>query len=755
MRVRPAAFLLSPVSCIPGVVWRWGLPFSSSFPGFLPMNYFRSKRFLDTLPDWERGDVFTGNLEDYLPRMRALLGRLDNPQQRYRSVIVGGTNGKGTVGGLLAGLLGAAGRRVGFYSSPHLHSVRERIRIDDEVMDKDLWAEGVAYLYEKSRDFEREGYGPFSKFEALTALGAYLFAQEGVDYGVFEVGLGGRYDATNAWDAELAVLTAVQLDHTQVLGETLEAIAADKFHISRPGRPLFTTAAQMPEVLDCLRQQSADRGVDLYVVGRRSVDGPAGKPAVTMPPLAETLPDRPGTYPQNIGLALAVGRYLLGEALTDDLVRETVAAHAWPGRFEIARTQPCILLDGAHNPAGAAALAEDLRKRSPRWRFIVGTSAGHDAAGVLQAISPLAAEVVLTRSSHPRAVHPDVLRSYLPEGISVRCDPDGLTTLKRALLHPEGDTPICVMGSLHLVALAREILDLPRDQDGFSEDVILESLRCLEAACENLGLDYTPVSEDGNVVRLTGGGRSIYFLRNRHPFNDYVGARLAEDKAYQYELFTQAGLRMPHTMKVFNPLADARFDRYKTHRSIAALMEEIDRQFAYPVVVKRNQGSMAQGIYLEESREALAERLQDLCENSGYLNNVILVQTFVDGPEYRIVATHDELLLAYEKRNDLSPGQTGDLNPLHQPGGTAVPVTDADLIRPMQALTRALCRVIDLGFYAIDLILSGGEFYILEINPNPICHFYNAHNGRTNFIRIYERLLRQYLLGIDPHLRNE
>jgi len=714
------------------------------------MNYFRSKRFLDTLPDWERGDAFTGNLEDYLPRMRALLGRLDDPQQRYVSVIVGGTNGKGCVGSLLAGLLRAAGRRVGFYSSPHLHSVRERIRIDGEAVGKDLWAEGVAHLYEKSRDFECEGYGPFSKFEALTALGAYLFAREGVAYGVFEVGLGGRYDATNAWDANLAVLTAVQLDHTEILGKTLQAIAADKFHISRAGRPLFTTADQAPEVLDGLRRQSEDGGVALYVVGSCSVDGPAGKPPVALPALADALPNRPANYAQNARLALAAGRYLLGEALTDDLALESVSAHAWPGRFEIARTQPCILLDGAHNPAGAAALARDLRKRSPKWRFIVGTSAGHDAAGILQAVSPLAAQFVLTRSAHPRAVHPDALRRHLPEGIPVRCDPDGLTTLKRELLHPEGDSPICVMVSLHLVALAREILDLPRDQDGFSEDVILESLRCLEAACETLGLDYTPVSEDGNVVRLSGGGKSIYFLRNRHPFNDYVGARLAEDKAYQYELFTQGGLRMPHTMKVFNPLADARFDRYKTHRSIAALMEEIDRQFVYPVVVKRNQGSMAQGIYLEESREALAERLQNLCENSGYLNNVILVQTFVDGPEYRIVATHGELLLAYEKRNDLPPGQTGDLNPLHQPGGTAVPVTDADLIRPMQALTRDLCRVIDLGFYAIDLILSGGEFYILEINPNPICHFYNAHNGRTDFIRIYERLLRQSLLGIAP-----
>lgn len=709
------------------------------------MDYFHSKRFLDTLQDWERGGAPLGPLEDYLPRMRALLSRLNDPQAHYTSIIVGGTDGKGTVASLLAALLHAAGRGVGLYISPDLHTIRERVQVGGKVVAKDLWAEGVAHLYEKSRDFEREGYGAFSRFEALTALGAHLFAREGVDYGIFEVGLGGRYDATNAWDSDLAVLTPIHLDHTDVLGGTLEEIAADKFTIARPKRPLFTTASQAPEVLAYLRQQSERGGVDLYVVGTGGVDAPAGRAGPVLPAIPDPLPDRASTYIQNVRLATAVGRCLLGEALGEALVRETVEAHQWPGRFEVVRKHPWILLDGAHNPAAAAALVEDLRGISPQWTFVVGVNAGHDAAGILQAIRPIAKEVILTESGHPKAIPARVLRQYLHGGISARCASDRLEVLKREVSGLKAGDCLCVIGSLYLVAQARDVLNLPGERDGFSEDVILESLRCVEAACQRLGVKYTAASEDGNVLRLTRNGRPVYFLRNKHPFNDYVGARLAEDKAYQYELFLQAGLRVPYTLKVFNPLADPRFDRYKTHSSVDAIVEDVERQFTYPVVVKRKRGSMGQGVYLETSRSGLKQRLQALCENSGYLDNVFLIQAVVSGPEYRIVASQRDLLLAYEKRND--PGrESEDLNPLHRAGGRAVRVVDPGLHSSMEEVVKGVAQVVDLGFYAIDLILAEDGFSVLEINPNPICHFYNSHNGRSDFVRIYEWLIRKYLM---------
>ena len=695
------------------------------------MNYFRSNRFLNTLPDWETGEPVEGPLENYLPRVHTLLTRLDDPQARFRSVIVGGTNGKGTVSSLLADLLQSAGFRVGLYASPHLHTVRERVRVDGEVIARAAWAEGVARFYEKTRDFEREGLGPFSKFEALTVLAADHFARANVDWAVFEVGLGGRFDATNAWDSHVAVLTAIHLDHTAVLGDTLTQIAADKVQIARCGRPLFTGSQQVPEVLALLKRACAQRGAALQVVDGEVVD----------------VADRPATFRENAPLSVAVARHIsagAGVALPDERVQEVVARFQLPGRFEVVRKTPPLILDGAHNPAAVRALVKDLQPLADEWCFVVGVNEGHDARGILHALSPVCAEVVLTRSAHPKAIPVARLNSQVPKGLRVRCESGGLDFLTDAPRRP-----VCVTGSLHLVALAREVLGLPREQDSFSEDVILESLRCLEIACGKLGMRYDAVSADGNVVRVTRAGKSLYFLRNKHPFNDYVSAKLAEDKGYQYELFERAAIAIPKTMTVFNPLADRRFDRYKTHASVAAIAADAMRRMSFPVVVKRNRGSMAQGVYLEADAAGLEARLRELCIDSSRFDNVLLIQAYIEGPEYRIVGSGDEVLLAYQKQNDAAI-EGADLNPLHRAGGVAVPVADKGLLDEFRVLIRALNRVLDLGFYALDLIASRDGFFVLEVNPNPICHFYNAHNGRGDFVQIYEYLLRKYLLGEHP-----
>jgi dihydrofolate synthase/folylpolyglutamate synthase len=704
------------------------------------MNYFRSNRFLNTLPDWETGDPPKGPLEDYLPRVRALLKRLDDPQARFKSVIVGGTNGKGTVSSLTAELLHRSGQRVGLYTSPHLHTVRERIRIDGEVVTRNVWADGVTHFYEKSRDFEREGFGAFSKFEVLTVLAAHIFAQADVDWAVFEVGLGGQFDASNAWDSDVAVLTSIHLDHTAVLGDTLTEIAADKVHIARSGRPLFTTADQERDVLELLKNECDHRGAVLQVVDTQH-DG---------------LTDRPATFRQNAALAIAAARHIVSSQTTGlavggvpglENVQETILNHHWPGRFEVVQKTPPLILDGAHNPDAVRALVGDLKQMADQWTFVVGVNSGHDAASIFQTLAPLTSEMVLTQSSHPKAMAAETLKTLVPEGVSVRCDSDGLEVLKATFHAPV--KPVCVVGSLHLVALAREVLDLPREEDSFSEDVILESLRCLETACRNLGVAYDPVSMDGNVVRVVKDGNPLYFLRNKHPFNDYVSGRLAEDKGYQSELFGQAGVAIPKTMTVFNPLADRRFDRYKTHASVMDIVKDVVQQLSFPVVLKRNRGSMSQGVYLETDADGLFLRLQALCTDSSRFDNVLLIQTFVEGPEYRIVASQGRLFLAYEKQNDAEFDRE-DLNPLHRAGGVAIPVVDEGLLSDLRVLTQDLNRVLNLGFYAIDLIAGSDGFYVLEVNPNPICHFYNLHNGRGDFVQIYAYLVRKYLLGEQP-----
>lgn len=707
------------------------------------MDYFRGKRFLNTLQDWERDGTAAGSPEHYLPRMRALLRRMGNPQKDFASVIVGGTNGKGTVASVLAALLRTCGRRIGIYSSPHLHTIRERIRIDGRILDKDDWAKWISGLYDRTRGFEGEGYGSFTRFEALTALATSMFARAGVEIGVFEVGLGGRYDATNAWDAGVAVLTSIDLDHTDVLGDTVEAIALDKLEIARAGRPLFTAATQKPAVLALLRLQCCDRGVDLRVIGGET-DGYWCCTAPEFP--HQEISDRGSVFRKNAGLAIAVGRYLMGEDLTDARINEALTGLDLPGRFEVARRTPLIVLDGAHNPSGAAALAGDLGRLSKQWTFVVGVNAGHDAGGILEAIRPLAKKVVLTRSDHPKALAVDVLRQSLPTGLSACCSQDIGEALGRVGLGEEN--PVCIMGSLHLIGRAREALGLPCERDGFGEDLHKESLACLAKACANLDVRIEPASEDGNLVRIRPPGRGpVYFLRNRHPFNDYVAARLAEDKAYQYELFARAGLPVPETLVAFNPFADERFSRYRTHASVDAVVEDVERRFSYPVVVKRNTGSLAQGVFLEGDRSDLKKRLRTLFENSGFLDNLMLIQAHVSGPEYRIVAARDELLLAYEK---VSESPCRDLNPLHGPTGIAKPVDAAELIDALSRLTATVSGVIELGFYAIDVIRSSAGFQVIEINPNPMCYFYNLHNGRSDFVGIYEKLIREQLPVSKP-----
>lgn len=720
------------------------------------MDYFRGKRFLDTLPDWERGRPHQGPVEDYLPRMRALLARLGQPQAAFRSLIVGGTNGKGTVSSLLAALLQASGLRVGLYTSPHLHSQRERIRLDGQLLTKDRWADGLTELYDHTRDFEAEGRGPFSRFEALTGLAALLFQQEGAEVAVFEVGLGGRYDATNAWDSEAAAITAIGLDHTEVLGPDLETIAADKLCIARSGRPMFTTSAQPPAVLDLMRRQCRQRGIPLFECGDDGVaqSVPKAGPIATYPCDPTEPGQRPATFIDNARLALAVAGWATGGA-SATRAAGVVAEHRWPGRFERAREDPLVILDGAHNPAAAVALAVDLAALAPAWTFVVGALNGHDTAGVLQGLAPLARRLVLTAPDHPRALAPAALERLVPAGVEVEVVEPWSAALGRALAATGPGEAVCVTGTLQLVARAREFFDLPTERDGVTEDVALESLACVQQACHQEGRRCQVVSDNGHVVRVEAGGRPVYFMRNKHPFNDYVAARLAEDKGYQQELFTGAGLPIPRTIQVFNPLADERFNRYKTHGTVEEMAADIEAQLEYPVVVKKYRSSLSQGVYLEHNGEALRRRLQSLFENAGFLDNTVLVQEFVAGPEYRIVATQDELLLAYEKQSEGADSPSSDLNPLHHSSGRAVGVEDPDLLASMARLTGRVAEVIDLGFYAIDLIagdpIAGDpiardqELWILELNPNPFCYFYNRTNGRGDFVNLYRKLMRKYL----------
>lgn len=693
------------------------------------MDYFRAKRYLDTFPDWETGKPFLGSLENYLPRMRALLQHLDNPQRRFRTIIVGGTNGKGTVANLIADFFKAVEVSVGLYTSPHLHTERERIRINGDIISKDVWTKSIINLQNAIQNFDQEELGSLSRFEVLTALATVTMAEAGVEWGVFEVGLGGRFDATNAWDSEVSVLTKIGLDHVGILGNTLSEIAAEKICIGRSGKLMFTPFSQTTEVASFLGKKSLDLGIELEFVDAIEIDG------------------RPSSFCENAALAIRTVQSLGLNLSTKDQAR-VIDHNIWPGRFEWARRIPPVLLDGAHNPQAAKALVESLKMERLKWNIVIGTGSGHDTKAILSELAQLSTQFLITASDHPKAENPEKIARAVPDTASFEVVKDWKDAFLRGveLSNKEENTALCITGSLHLIARAREYFDLPYESDSITEDVALENLQCLKVACSDIGVTLEPCSEDHTMFRISSKGKFSYFWRNKHPFNDYMSARIAEDKAFQNDLLNNASLPIPLGKKVFNPFADSRFNRYKNFVNTEEIVVDLSLSMCFPLVIKKSRSSLAQGVYIVKDATELESQLRKIFEQSAYADNVLIVQEYVLGQEYRAVASQGDILLAYHKQGTVNESQ--DLNPLHQQDGKAVPVKSGPLFNELSDLAKRISDVIDLGFYAFDVIFNEHGPKILELNPNPFCHYYNKSNGRADFISIYKQLVTKHIVNI-------
>jgi dihydrofolate synthase/folylpolyglutamate synthase len=397
-----------------------------------------------------------------LERIEALCDALGRPERRYRLVQVGGTNGKGSIAALLATMLKAAGRRVGLYTSPHLVSFRERIRIDGEAIAEDAVVDGVEALGTLVARFDA------TMFEATTALALDHFAREAVDTAVLEVGLGGRLDATTVGAPAVTVIARVDLDHREILGATLAEIAAEKAAIVRSG--VAIAAAQAPEAEAVIVERAARAGVplllagrDLHVgVGRRGLDGQAIACAGPGWSLADLHLGLLGMFqPDNALLAVAAARELgVGEAA----IRDGLARTRWPGRFQLIPRRPVpggwLILDGAHNPAGARALALSLREHfgDAALTLVLSILRDKDAPAIIAELAPRARRVVLTASSNPRAVSPGDLRAALSPGVrevAIAATPaEALALAARA----PGTHNICVAGSLSLIGDVLRVL---------------------------------------------------------------------------------------------------------------------------------------------------------------------------------------------------------------------------------------------------------------------------------------------------------
>jgi dihydrofolate synthase/folylpolyglutamate synthase len=405
-----------------------------------------------------------------LEGIRTLLDRLGHPEAAFPSALVGGTNGKGSVSAMMASVLEASGLRVGLYTSPHLVRPGERVRIAGrDLTDRELGRhlESVRSAIDLALAEGALAAHP-SFFEVMTAAALVAFREAGIDAAVLEVGLGGRLDATNVVDATLSVIVTVDLDHTDRLGSTLAEIAAEKGGIVKRGRPLVTGVRQ-EEALAVLRRICLDAGSTCIEVAEtaRVLEGPGNTFAIETPSecydkLSLPLPGLHQIENARI-VVVALERFIgmLGRPLPPGAVRTGLRAVRWPGRLQWVEGFPPILLDGAHNPAGAAALAAHLRSRGGEPPVLLfGTMANKDARGILGPLASLVRAVVVTRPPVERAAEPEhiaALMANIPASIESIADPAEALARARSLVPHSGY--LLVAGSLYLVGAVLAILE--------------------------------------------------------------------------------------------------------------------------------------------------------------------------------------------------------------------------------------------------------------------------------------------------------
>jgi dihydrofolate synthase/folylpolyglutamate synthase len=407
-----------------------------------------------------------------LRRTEALLDRLGRPQERYGIVHVAGSKGKGSVCAVLDAILSAARYRTGRYTSPHLHAFRERIAVGGGPIEEQVFADLTRRAVEASEALEREepALGEVTAFELTTAMALDAFAAAGCELAVVEVGLGGTLDATNVVTPLVSVITALDYEHTAVLGKTLPEIAAQKAGIIKPGRPV-AVSPQPPEALVVVEAAARERGSRLLVGGRDwtwsgtwSGFEAFGQWGV----LRDLRLGLAGAHQVENACTALAATWLLAETGTpvpETAVREGLAGASWPGRFERA-TLPAgtaVVLDGAHTPASAAALAETLAAEEPARRavLVLGTMADKDPAAVVRALAPAAARVVATAARTPRAASPERIAAGVEAGgLPVEVVPGVAAALERAAERAGTAGLVVVTGSLAVVAEAREALGL-------------------------------------------------------------------------------------------------------------------------------------------------------------------------------------------------------------------------------------------------------------------------------------------------------
>ncbi|MGH9012664.1 MAG: bifunctional folylpolyglutamate synthase/dihydrofolate synthase [Acidimicrobiia bacterium] len=402
-----------------------------------------------------------------LDRIRALVELLGSPQLSYPALHLTGTNGKTSVAHMTTALLVHSGLTVGSYTSPHLERVNERMAWNDEPIDDATFAEVLGVV----ADVEPHLADRLSYFEILTGAALSWFADLAVDVAVVEVGLGGTWDATNVVDGAVAVVTNVSVDHVEYLGPTREDIASEKAGIVKPGSTLVlgeTDPGLAQRFLDRGAERVVTRGVDFGVRASRLAHG--GRLVDLYAPEGGRydevlLPLHGAHQAENAAAALAAVEAFLGAALSRDVVAEAFASVRSPGRLEVAGHAPLVLLDGAHNVAGAHALRVALAEEFPDAPrvLVVGLLRQKEPHEMLEALGATdAARLVCCRPPSPRGIDPAIVAEAARDlGVdSDRIDVVDLVeeAVVRALAVTAPDEQVIVTGSLYVVGAARHAL---------------------------------------------------------------------------------------------------------------------------------------------------------------------------------------------------------------------------------------------------------------------------------------------------------
>jgi dihydrofolate synthase / folylpolyglutamate synthase len=431
------------------------------------MNYEESIKYLLRFTDYER--ISRAGVVWDTKRVERLLEKLDNPQWFAKTAHVAGTKGKGSTSAMISSILKEAGYKVGLYTSPHLLSYTERIRVNGQPITEAEWAGLVEQIRPHVEAVNAEKtYGELTTFELYTAMAFLHFRNIGAQYQVMEVGLGGRLDATNVVKPQVCVITSISYDHMEVLGNTLAKIATEKAGIVKPGVPVVS-APQFPEAMEAIEKICRERQAQLTKVGQdvswKTVKfdekgqtfhfkGLLREYDLQIPLLGEH-------QVENAACAVAAAELL--EGMGAGKVKQSIAKGLqkvdWPGRLQVLRKKPRLAVDGAHNVYSMQKLGEALKKyfKYDRLILVLGFSADKDVAGMLDETVKMTKDIIVAASTSPRSAKPAALVEELSKrGVKARAADSVPAALKLALSLAQPNDLICASGSIFLVAEVME-----------------------------------------------------------------------------------------------------------------------------------------------------------------------------------------------------------------------------------------------------------------------------------------------------------